>query len=109
MPVAKNFLAPYSVITSGALSGALTSSVTDIRYLDNISVQLSASGNPTGTLNVQASLDKVSWVTFTSASLTAPDVVVFDLHDLSFPYIRTTYTRTGGSGTLDALVSGKQA
>lgn len=120
----KNVLNAFKTVTAGDLSANLTSPVTDIRYLDNIAIQLIFTGTPTGTFVVQGSLDYMrafseearavnagTWTTITlgstlAASGAAGNILV-DLNQLSFPYIRVVYTRTSGTGSLDMWVEGK--
>ena len=118
MPI-KNFLGPFTVLTSTTMSGSLTSSVTDIRYLDQVSIAIAASGNATGAFSVQGSLDYYkdgsvvntgTWVSLAltpSPALTGSGNILIDMNLLSFPYIRTTYLNAGGSGSLSVMVSGK--
>lgn len=108
----KNVLTPAQVITSGDMSGNITQSPgTNIQYLDNISVQLTWSGTPTGTFAIQGSLDKVNWIALslspTPGAAGAAGSILLDLNQLSFPWIRITYTASSGSGTLSAWISGK--
>lgn len=119
----KNQLPSYQSITDGDMSGNLTSDVTDIRYMDNISIQLVFTGTPTGAFSVEGSLDYnrpdpttgvTNPGTWTAMSFTTPPVasgaagtILLDLNQLSFPFIRVTYTAGSGSGTLQCWVSGK--
>ncbi len=120
----KNILPPASIVTAGDMSQAsLTSLVTNIQYLDNICVELVFTGTPTGTFEIQGSLDYQRdlngnvtnaghWVPITLptppiASGAAGDILI-DMNQLSFPYIRVVYTRTSGSGSLNAYIGGKQ-
>lgn len=119
----KGMLQPYQSITDGDMSGNLTSNVTDIRFMDNISVQLIFTGTPTGTFEVEGSLDynrpdpttgvtnPGTWtpITFSTppvASGAAGDILL-DMNQLSFPFIRVVYISTSGSGTLQCWISGK--
>ncbi len=115
----KNFLIPFKIINAGDMSSAtLTSAVTDIRYLDNVCIQCIATGAPVGRFDVQASADYAisstgavvstgNWVTMDTASIVAADDVLFDLNQLSFPFIRLLYTKTSGTGTLNAYITAK--
>lgn len=111
MSSSRKYLTPYSVITNGSMAGNLTSTVTDIRYLDDVAVQLVWTGTPTGTFQIQGSLDQVTWnslsLTPAPAAAGAAGTYLIDLEGLSFPYIRTTYIASSGTGTLNVLVSGK--
>lgn len=118
----RNSLLKYQTISSGDMSGNLTSAVTQIEYLDNIGIQLNFTGTPTGTFSVQVSIDYAqdslgnvtnigNWIAVTlSAAATASgsaNQIYIDLNELSAPWIRCIYTRTSGSGTLNAFICGK--
>lgn len=104
-------LTPIKVISAGDMSGSLASSAIDIRFLDNIGIQLVWTGTPTGTFGVTGSVDGS---TFTAISL-SPSVTaagsasnaLIDLNQLSCAYIKVIYTASSGSGTLNAWVMGR--
>ncbi len=107
----KNFLPVYPIVTNGNMASTITSSVTDIRYLDNVGIQAVFTGTPTGTFTVNVSLDQVNWdsLTFSAtpvASGTAGSVYM-DVNQTSSPYIQLVYTPTSGTGTLNAKIVGK--
>jgi len=124
MSARKNILAPFPIIEDGDMSlASLTSEITNIQYLDNIVIELDFTGTPTGTFEVQGSLsferDIYGNVTnpgnWTALNLVSSPVasgvagtILIDMNQLSFPYIRVVYTRTGGTGVLNALIGGKQ-
>jgi hypothetical protein len=123
MSSTRGFLKPYQIITQGDVSGNLTSAVTSINYLDNVSIQLNAVGTAVGTFDVEGSLDYFqdiygnvvnagNWVPITLSPVPtlagANKQILLDLNQLSFPWIRVTYTSTSGAGTLDAYISAKQ-
>jgi len=111
---------------------SVTSSVSDIRYLDNIGVEFVWSGSPTGTLAVQVSADYLqdylgnventghwvnltltywngsAFVTDTSIPTSVGSPVYLDLSLLSAPFIRFVYTKASGSGTLQAYITAKE-
>ena len=109
----KNVLTPYHVIVAGDMSGDVTQATpTNIQYADNVSVQLNFTGTPTGTFEIQGSLDQSNWVplVFSTSPVAsgASGQILLDMNQLSFPYIRVFYDRTSGSGTLDAYISWKE-
>ena len=117
----KNFLPVIQIITAGDMSADITGPATNISYLDNVAIQLNFTGTPTGTFSIQGSLDHKEYngqivnagnfvpLTFSStlAASGAAGQILLDLNQLSFPYIRIVYTRTSGSGSLDAYISAK--
>ena len=119
----KNTLLAYQNITNGDMSAAsITSKVTNIERADNIGLQFNFTGTPVGVFSVEVSIDFAqdylgnvtnagNWVPVTLdpvpvASGSAGSVYL-DLHLVSFPWIRVVYTKTSGSGTLNAYISTK--
>lgn len=122
MASTKNVLSPHQIVTSGDMSGNITSDPTNIQFLDNVSMQLNFTGTPTGTFTVQGSLDYQqtspfakaaigNWIDLTlspsPAATGSASQILLDLNQLSFPWIRVKYTRSSGSGTLNAYISAK--
>jgi hypothetical protein len=118
----KGNLVKFQTITSGDASGNLTSAVTQIQHLDDITVQVNVTGTPTGVLQVQYSLDFTedfmnnvtnpgTWVNdiYAVQTVTAgnPTSTIFDLTLKGAPYVRLTWTSTSGTGTINAFISGK--
>ena len=120
----KSNLKRFKTITSGDMSGNLTSTVTAIEFMDNIGYQLNFTGSPVGNFQVQVSMDydqdnngnvinDGNWVavTLSSGSVNAAtslgSPIFIDLNQLSAPWIRVVYNHTSGSGTLNAFICGK--
>jgi len=132
----KNVLLPYKILTDGDMSTAsLTSSVTEIKYLDDIGIQLDWTGSPVGSFAIQISADHKeypvaspakttttgnwtpltltywngsSFVTDTSVPTSLGSPIFLDLALLSAPYIRVVYTKGSGSGTLQITITAKE-
>lgn len=128
----KNNIKQFQSVVAGAMSGNITSAVTDIQFLDDIGLQLNYSGSPTGTFSVQVSADHSEdfngnvlvagqWIPLTlsywngTSSITATSIptsvgspIYLDLALLSAPYIRVVYTAGSGSGTLNVFLTAKQ-
>lgn len=131
----KNNLLNYNTITAGDMSQAsLTSTVTNIQFLDDIGCQFSWTGSPVGTIAIQVSADYAqdgmsppnvtnaghwipltftywngsAFVTDTSIPTSVGSPVYIDLAFLSAPWIRAVYTKTSGSGTLTASITAKE-
>ena len=120
----KSVLKKFPIIINGDMSlSSITSSVTTIDLLDDIAIQLNFSGAPIGTFQVQVSSDYAqdtfgnvtnpgNWIPFPLApapiaSGSAALIMVY-LDLVPSSYIRTVYTKTSGSGTLNAFITGKQ-
>ena len=102
-----------SVITAGSMGGDLTSLVTNLDTIDQLSYQVKwTSTTAVGTFAVQGSNDTITWSDLTfSPVLPAPasnsSNFLINLALLPFTAIRITYTRTSGTGTLDVVMSAK--
>lgn len=119
----KNNLRVYQNITAGDMSTAsITSSVTNIQFLDNIGIQLDFTGTPTGTFQVQVSANHAqdefgnvtvpgSWIPITlspsPAASGSADSIYIDINQTSAPWIRVVYTRGSGTGVLNGYITGK--
>ena len=115
---------PYSVITNGNMSTSLTSEVTIIQKISYVSYSVAFTGTPVGTFSVEVSNDYAlnpdgtvknsgTWtaVTLTSspAATGSADNGFIDLSGISAYAIRLKYTRSSGTGTLNAVINGKVA
>jgi hypothetical protein len=123
MPV-MNVLQPIPLVTAGDMSASITSKVISTRYLNQGSVALLFSGTPTGTFTVESSHDYVpdnefrtsppavgTWQALdlgTTLSATgAAGSLGVDITLSGVPWLRVVYTRTSGTGTLNAYISAK--
>lgn len=118
----KSNLSPYHIINAGDMSATITSTPTNILWLDNVGIQLIFTGTPTGTFSVEVSndyatengtpIDSGTWtaISFGSAPTAggAAGNIYLDINQLSAAYVRVVYSPTSGSGTLDAYITGKQ-
>lgn len=120
----KNNLRLFRNIAAGDMSQAtITSSVTNIQFLDNIGIQLTFTGAPVGTFEVQVSADYAqddngnvtnagNWTSITlspsPAAAGSGSTIYIDMNQLSAPWIRVKYTKTSGTGTLNGYITGKQ-
>lgn len=112
------------IITSGDMSQAsITSEVVPITLGDNVGIQLNFTGTPEGTFEVQVSIDHMqdmngnvsvagNWIPLTFSSVPSAtgsaDEIYLDMNQLSAPWLRVVYTRSAGSGTLNAFVTYKR-
>lgn len=102
------------MIVDGVMTGlaVVTSAPSNVSYVDNIGLQISWTGNPTGDIEILGSIDGENFVplTFnpivTQPSGTAGDTLI-DLNQYPFPWIQVQYTNASGDGTLQVWISGK--
>jgi hypothetical protein len=117
-------LLKYQVFTNAAMSGTstITSPVTNIQFLDLIGYQMNFTGTPTGTFQVQISIDYAqdnngnvtnpgNWdnmaLSPTPVAAGASGIIYVDIIDTSAPWIRLQYTNASGTGTLNAFITAK--
>jgi len=113
-------------------TSTLTSSVTNIQFLDDVGYQFVWTGSPVGTIAVQVSADYAqdfsgnvtnsgNWTPITLSYLSGGSFVnsqsiptsvgspvYLDLALLSAPWIRAVYTNSSGTGTLTATITAKE-
>jgi hypothetical protein len=101
---------------TSVLGASFTSDAVEIQWVDNVAIQLKWAGDPTGTFTVQTSLDPtlLGWVdeTFTSPTQPAGSASGYTyrggvLNQTAMGYVRISYTRASGSGTLFAKIAAK--
>lgn len=115
----KNAVNPFKLIDAGDMSGNLTAVVANgvfqngVLYLDNIGFQYIWTGTPTGTIALQFSQDGTNWTTMVlSPAITQPAGSAgndgSNVNQFPYKYIRVTYTRSSGSGSLTVWMSAKE-
>lgn len=117
-----NLLAPFKIIDAVSMGGNITSTPVEVKLQDNVGIQLNWSGAPVGTFDIQISSDyKVDiygnvvnsghWVSIplspSVAAAGSADSAYIDLNQMSANYVRIVYTRTSGTGSLEAWVTAK--
>jgi hypothetical protein len=110
----------YPVITNAAMTGNITSLVTSIKKTDNISYQYNVAGSPVGSISVQVSSDYSQdangtvvnagvWNTVPvgTAAVSGAGGGIIELTQMPESWIRTVYTFTSGTGTLNVFINTK--
>jgi len=120
--MSNNVIFPKPLITATSMGASITSNAVRTLFQDNIGFQLVWTGTPTGSFDVQISMDHeedsfgtvLTAGTWTSLTLSptisaagAADNAYIDLNQLSCPFVRVVYTRSSGTGTLNAYVTAK--
>lgn len=110
---------PFPVLTAGDMSGNLTTPGVDMLSLPFGAIELVWSGTPTGTFSVDGSIDNAAtynlvtnWYptgTFINAPSGSPGSTLINLMGIGFRWIRVSYTRSSGSGSLNVKIFGKGA
>jgi hypothetical protein len=112
----KNSTKPYLWLDATSMGADITSEPTDVRYTDNIGIQLIFTGTPAGLFYVQGSIDPLAETDPASAAWsnlafsTTPEATgaagnhLINLNQIPYTKIRLFYDRTSGSGALTAYV-----
>jgi hypothetical protein len=116
----KKVLLPYKLVNAVSMGTSITSDPTNVQYIDNIGLQITATGTPTGTLEVQGTASaedprdgsSTQWDALTfdpalPAFTGAPASILININQFPFSRLRVVYTRTSGTGSLDVTVVGK--
>lgn len=116
----KKALLPYKLVDAESMGATVTSDPTNVQYLDNIGLQVTATGTPTGTISVEATAssedprdgsaaqwDELTFDPVLPAIAGAPISFLINLNQIPFSRIRVVYTRTSGTGVLNVTVAGK--
>lgn len=121
----KNVLAPHLLVSAVSMAADITSDPVNIQFTDNVSIQCNiTTSDAIGPIYIQGSLDyspgtpgypvanSGNWSSITldpqPAAASANDVILYDLNQLSFPWIRVFFDRTSGTGTMSVYVSCKE-
>lgn len=110
------------IVNNGDMSGNLTSQVIDLADIDLGSIQAVFSGAPTGSLKLQLSNEIIAntadpnsaiseWTDYagSSVAVAAAGSHIYNISNMGYKWCRLVYTRTGGNGTLNATLVGKDA
>lgn len=109
MRIIEPFILPL-LPSNGSLASNLVSTALDIDSMLGYAVQAVWTGSPVGTLNIQASLDKITWSDVTNSSVSLAGSAgswLWNFQGSFYRYIRINYVSTSGTGTLSDLVMAK--
>ena len=122
MSGSQNALERAHVITAASMASTITQTIPiNLKYIDKVAIQLNFTGTPTGAFTINASVDHLqdqsgnvlNAGTFIPMSFSTPPVasgaagnIILDI-TTAVPYIQIIYTPSGGTGTLDAYITGK--
>ena len=108
--MSKKVIEPSRVLTNGNMASAtLTSSPSVVKYMDNVSYQAVYTGTAAGTFDVEVSHDGVNYSPLGLAvAVSGGSPQFIDVNQTGAAYIRFTYTRVSGTGTLNVTVTAKE-
>lgn len=125
----KRILPVYPIATNGDLSANFTSAPTLVHTFDRFNLLINITGTPTGTLEIQASLDyrppvsgsapfnanSGTWYTlpFSATDLPpltgGPEDYMIDFTASGMVALRVNYVFTGGTGLMNASIAAKES
>lgn len=105
---------PVSGVTVGAMASTNTiySNIQDITFLDNVGLEVTYTGTPTGTIQILGSISGVNFYPITfSPALTQPGGsaggYLINLNQWPWKYIFVQYTNSSGTGSLGVWINSK--
>lgn len=112
MGAGKKVLTPYHVVSAGDLSASFNSAATNLQYVDRVSYDMNWTGSAVGTIYVQGTTNGTNWANLDINAVVlnnATDLAVADIQTTGLVQVRLAYTRTSGTGTINAYVSYKES
>lgn len=107
----KNVALPYQLLDGESMGASITSAATNVTYTDVVGYQLKWTGTPTGTFDVEATVDGTNWEALTLSpapqATGAAGGTLINLNQVPYAQVRLKYTRTSGTGNLTAWVMTK--
>jgi hypothetical protein len=97
----------FKIVNSGNLAASVNSDKVDFLNFDGFSVQCVLTGSPVGTLKLQSSNDGATWddVPDSSFAVTTAVSVMYNCVEQEYTYFRVSYTRSSGTGELNAFAT----
>lgn len=102
---------PETILSAGDMSQAsLTSLNISLNQLSSVSIQCVFTGAPSGTIKLQFSVDATTWTDDADSSYTiaAAGDLMYLVNKMPAQYVRSVYTKSGGTGSLTIKVFGKE-
>lgn len=98
------------IVSSGDMSASITSSATNINEVVSYAVQAVFTGSPVGSLSLEGSNDNTTYTVISSstAAVSAAGSYLVNVELPAYSYVRLVYTRTSGTGTLNATINAKR-
>lgn len=103
-------MAASKFVSSADMAASITSSAITLAGKTGYGIHAIYAGSPVGTLTIEASNDGTTWetITGTSTAVSAAGSTLFNLSNVSYELARLKYTRSSGTGTLNAYASDKE-
>lgn len=95
--------------TSRSMGATFNGNAVSVARASSFSVQpvWSGGGAPAGTLKLQYSNDNTNWddISGQTFAVAADGNKMFTVNNVNYNFVRLVYTRTGGTGTLNATLA----
>lgn len=109
----KNIIEPHQLMIDGAMENTdiIYSDETDIRHQDNVGLQIRWTGDPTGTITIQATINGTDYEDLTLTGLVQPagtdGSIIGYLNQLPYRKVRVKYENASGTGVLNIWIMSK--
>lgn len=108
---------PTQIALNVSMGASFNSTVLDLDYTTDASITAVWTGSPVGSLKLQISNDivdvgtsVVNWIDYTDSTyaVTAAGSFVWNISRANYRWLRVSYTRTSGTGTMNMIAGRKQ-
>lgn len=104
------YIGSNKLLVDQSMAADFTSDTIVIMSKEGYAIHAVFTGSPVGELVVQASINNSDWndIPATLYSVTAAGDVLWNITQANYTYARLKYTKTSGTGTLNAFVSTRE-
>ncbi len=97
----------FKLVNNASLAASVTSDLVNFINFDSFSVHCNIEGAPVGTLKLQSSIDGSFWddVPDSSFAVSSATTVMYNCVEQEYTYFKLVYTRSSGTGTLNAYAT----
>lgn len=98
-----------TLVVNGDMTSDLISDVKDLSLVDGYAIYANWTGSPVGTIKLQVSVDGTNFVDLSGSEteVNSAGEALWEVTTAYYDKVRTYYTFTSGSGTLNVRINGK--
>lgn len=111
------------LVNNQSMAGSFQSAPVSTERFDRIMLEIICTGTPTGTVSLQVSNDflpvnqqqivsSANWndIPLSLTALTGgPETYIIDMVETAGPWLRINYVQSGGTGTMNAVITAKES
>lgn len=97
-----------TIIAAANVASDQTSDVIDLRYNYGFAIMATFTGSPSGTVKIQGSNDKITWIDIDSIAVSGTTTLSSNKDAIYWPWMKVTKA-AGGTGTINVTMTLKGA